>query len=245
MTTAAKTQEPAFDCIVHLLAAASTAIGVVEKRERNTQGKGFNFRGIDTVVNAASPEFRERGIIVSPETLDRVYEQLEVGANRTLMGHAMLRVRYTFFGPTGDSLSATVDSEAFDSGDKAVAKAMSIALRTALLQVLMLPTDEVDPDASSYERSTAESQQTTAKPQGLASESQVKAVFGKAHALGMSNEQVDAAVKRDTGKEHPDQLTSAEARTMLDKMQKAIDNRDNAAAASFTPPSPGDEDVPF
>jgi hypothetical protein len=43
-----------------------------------------------------------------------------------------------------------------DSGDKATAKAMSVAFRTALLQSLSLPTDEVDPDAHSYERSSAE-----------------------------------------------------------------------------------------
>ena len=149
------TTEPKFDSIVALLAASSTAIGVVEKRERNDTGKGFNFRGIDTVVNATSPEFREHGIIVVPESLDRTYEQIEVGEKRTLMGHVMLRVRYTFYGPAGDSIAATVDSEAFDSGDKATAKAMSVALRTALLQVLMLPTDEVDPDAQIFERASA------------------------------------------------------------------------------------------
>lgn len=43
-----------------------------------------------------------------------------------------------------------------DSGDKATAKAMSVAFRTALLQALCLPTDEIDPDAESYERSSAE-----------------------------------------------------------------------------------------
>jgi hypothetical protein len=32
---------------------------------------------------------------------------------------------------------------------------MSVAFRTALLQSLSLPTDEVDPDATSYERSSA------------------------------------------------------------------------------------------
>jgi hypothetical protein len=40
-----------------------------------------------------------------------------------------------------------------DSGDKAIAKAMSVAFRTALLQTLALPTDEADPDTSSYQRS--------------------------------------------------------------------------------------------
>ena len=46
--------------------------------------------------------------------------------------------------------------EVVDSGDKATAKAMSVAFRTALLQALCLPTDEPDPDASSYERSSSE-----------------------------------------------------------------------------------------
>jgi hypothetical protein len=45
--------------------------------------------------------------------------------------------------------------EAMDSGDKAVAKAMSVAFRIALLQALALPTDEPDPDSYSYERSEA------------------------------------------------------------------------------------------
>jgi hypothetical protein len=44
-----------------------------------------------------------------------------------------------------------------DSGDKATAKAMSVAYRTALLQVLCLPTDEPDPDSHTYERAPVES----------------------------------------------------------------------------------------
>ena len=171
------TTEPKFDSIVALLAASSTAIGVVEKRERNDTGKGFNFRGIDTVVNATSPEFREHGIIVVPESLDRTYEQIEVGEKRTLMGHVMLRVRYTFYGPAGDSIAATVDSEAFDSGDKATAKAMSVALRTALLQVLMLPTDEPDPDATSYERAPSAASAPRSAPKAAKATTDAPATF--------------------------------------------------------------------
>ena len=42
-----------------------------------------------------------------------------------------------------------------DGGDKATAKAMSVAFRIALLQALALPTSEPDPDSTSYERSPA------------------------------------------------------------------------------------------
>lgn len=61
-------------------------------------------------------------------------------------------VQYVFAAEDGTTLAATVAAEALDSGDKATAKAMSVAFRTALLQALCLPTDEPDPDHDIYER---------------------------------------------------------------------------------------------
>jgi hypothetical protein len=68
----------------------------------------------------------------------------------TSMMCARVVVTYVFTGPAGDSLIACVPGEAMDAGDKSTAKAMSVAFRTALLQSLALPTDDVDPDAESY-----------------------------------------------------------------------------------------------
>ena len=62
-------------------------------------------------------------------------------------------VEFGIYGLDGDAIVGTVAAEAMDSGDKATAKAMSVALRTFLLQVLALPTDEPDPDSFSYEAS--------------------------------------------------------------------------------------------
>jgi hypothetical protein len=137
--------------IFHLLGSAKENVGAVAKKEKN-QSQHFNFRGIDAVVNAVAPVFNELGIINVPEVLEHEYETVTIGAKQTQMGHVSLVVKYTFYGPEGDSVAATVASEAMDAGDKAVAKAMSVAYRTALLQVLNLPTDEPDPDATSYER---------------------------------------------------------------------------------------------
>lgn len=131
------------------------AVGAIAKTDRN-QAQGFNFRGIDSVVNAVSPAFQKFGVIATPDVLDYKYETVEIGRNRTAMGHVKVLVAYTFHGPNGDSIVSTVAAEAMDSGDKASAKAMSVAFRTALLQTLCLPTDEVDPDANSYERSSAD-----------------------------------------------------------------------------------------
>lgn len=61
-------------------------------------------------------------------------------------------VDYIFGAKDGSEMTATVAAEAWDNGDKAAPKAMSVAFRTALLQTLALPTDEPDPDAHTYER---------------------------------------------------------------------------------------------
>jgi hypothetical protein len=60
--------------------------------------------------------------------------QVEIGKNRTVMGHVKVKVTYTFIGASGDAIKATVVGEAMDSGDKATAKAMSVAFRTAFFK---------------------------------------------------------------------------------------------------------------
>lgn len=112
---------------------------------------GFHFRGVDAVVNAVAPALRDAGVVVMPEVLsvERVTTQSRQGAT---MLNVYVTTRYTFHGPAGDSLSTVVLGEAADAGDKATSKAQSVALRVALLQALMLPTDEPDPDTQGYER---------------------------------------------------------------------------------------------
>jgi len=129
-------------------------VGAVKKLDRNTS-QNFSFRGIDAVVNAVSPALQKHGVIVVPSVEDYEYATVEIGRNRTAMGHVKVKVTYTFIGANGDAIKSTVVAEAMDSGDKATAKAMSVAFRTALLQTLSLPTDEPDPDSQSYERSSA------------------------------------------------------------------------------------------
>lgn len=133
------------------LAAVMTDVDHVAKRDINRQQK-FTFRGIDAVLSAVGPVLRKHGVIVVPTVQKYDYGEILVGEKRTPMGHARVIVGYTFYGPEGDSILASAPGEAFDSGDKATAKAMSVAFRTVLIQALALPTDEPDPDSQSYER---------------------------------------------------------------------------------------------
>jgi hypothetical protein len=136
-----------------LLTEIKAAIGAIGKDSQNRQ-QGFNFRGIDAVINAAAPAFIDAGVSVFPKVLQFEYGVVEVGQKRTPMGHARVIVKYTFVGPAGDTLSGSAAGEAMDSGDKATAKAMSVAYRTFLLQALSLPTAGLhdEPDATTYSR---------------------------------------------------------------------------------------------
>ena len=140
--------------VYQALNAVMRDVQAVRKGERNTHG-GFNFRGIDAVTNAVGPALREHGVIVVPNVLDAQYDVVHVGKQQTIMSRVVLRIEWKWYGPEGDFITCVTQGEAFDSGDKATAKAHSVAFRTAMLQTLCLPTDEKDPDVDTYERAAA------------------------------------------------------------------------------------------
>lgn len=132
------------------LADVMADVQAVAKKDRNNHQK-FMFRGIDAVVNAVGPALRKHRVVVTPEVVSANYETVATSTGKASTA-CRLVVSYVFRGPAGDTISATVAGEAWDSGDKATPKAMSVAFRTALLQALALPTDEPDPDEHVYER---------------------------------------------------------------------------------------------
>jgi hypothetical protein len=123
-------------------------VRAVTKDEKH--GQGWSFRGVDAVVNAIGPACREHGLVILPEVLDAAVQQLPAAAGKTVRS-VTVTVKYHIIGPKGDTLTTICVGEAMDHGDKATAKAMSVAWRTALIQAFMLPTDERDPDHDVYE----------------------------------------------------------------------------------------------
>lgn len=120
--------------------------------------QGFRFRGIDAVVDKVGPLLREHGVIVVPGAVDHESERYVTKKGSSMMGETV-KMSYTVYGPAGDSFTGAAFGSAADSGDKAMAKAESVALRVFLLEALMIPTGDPDPDESSHER--AEQQQLT------------------------------------------------------------------------------------
>lgn len=150
--------------VVQALAAASEDVRSVRKDSKN-EAQRFNFRGIDAVMNACGPAFRRHGIICVPQTEDVQFEPMQLASGKTAT-RVVVRIRYVFFGPDGDSIDAIVYGESFDMGDKALAKAYSVAYRTCLLQTLTIPTDDLDPDSEVFEAAPKPRRQSAPKPTG-------------------------------------------------------------------------------
>jgi hypothetical protein len=141
--------------IHELMALAMNDVRAVGKDGRFSGGGAgsFSFRGIDAVMNAVGPVFRKWGIVGPVPTLEElIQDQVLTGKEKRSTNRSTVKVRFTFYGPSGDHVDCVTPGEGFDFGDKATAKAMSVACRTALLQTLCLPTDEPDPDNETYEQ---------------------------------------------------------------------------------------------
>lgn len=165
--------------ITEALAAVMADVQAVAKKDRNEHQK-FNFRGIDAVLNAVGPALRKHAVVVVPHVDDVTYDVVQTSTGKP---STACRVVVTYAFHHGDSsLACRVAAEAWDHGDKAAPKAMSVAFRTALLQALALPTDEPDPDASTYERAAA----PAAEPFDAYRDAELNGLIAKAEALELT-----------------------------------------------------------
>lgn len=142
------------ELIYKKIAAVMAEVGAVAKNEKNVEQK-FNYRGVDAVVNAVNPVLKKHGVFISHRVNKHVTERYE-NANKKIVTDAQVEIEYTWWAEDGSSLSTSVAAEARDFADKATAKAMSVAFRTHLLQMLALPTDDRDPDSESLEVTVAD-----------------------------------------------------------------------------------------
>ena len=62
-----------------------------------------------------------------------------------------MKVRHTFYAADGSSVACVTAGEAADAGDKATAKAQSVAYKLAVFETLCVPIELHDPDNDSPE----------------------------------------------------------------------------------------------
>lgn len=142
--------------IYGLIGKAMAEIGAIGKDSVNAQ-QGFKYRGIDAVYNTLYPVMAKYGLFITPEIIEHKREErtstktYNNQTKTTTLLYSIITVRYTVYAPDGSSVCMTVIGEGMDSGDKATNKAMSVAMKYAMFQLFMIPTEAVDPDSECHE----------------------------------------------------------------------------------------------
>ncbi len=127
--------------IYALIPKIMKAVGYITKDRTNTQGSGYKFRGIDDVYNAMQGPLAEHGVFCAPKVLKSEREERLSKAGGNLI-YTILTVEFKFYAEDGSCFEVVTIGEAMDSGDKSANKAMSAALKYAMLQLFCIPTEE-------------------------------------------------------------------------------------------------------
>lgn len=123
-----------------------TEIGSIGKDQKN-QAQGFKFRGIDQFVNSLYPALTKHGVFMAPRCVSETHELKEVTRGSGKQGidkHVTILMEYDFFAEDGSKVTVgPIPAEGLDSGDKATNKALSAALKYALIQTFSIPTEDM------------------------------------------------------------------------------------------------------
>lgn len=142
--------------ILAAVAAVMKQVTYVPKAGQYDGGRSgsYSFRKFEDTAAALGQAFRDHLIFVQSEVVDRQVGEPDkkpynTGSGYTLWSSVFVTVRYTFTSLVdGSTLSVSAIGEGKDSSDKSSAKAMTMAMKSALTQGFMIATDDPDPDGS-------------------------------------------------------------------------------------------------
>lgn len=124
-------------------------VKAIPKSQRNETQK-FQYRGIDDIMNDLHDIFAKNKVFILPNVLETTEERIPQDEKNRSLRFVRTKMSYTFVADDGSDLEIIMEGEAMDYGDKALSKSYSVALKYALIQMLLIPTsDDKDPDAHS------------------------------------------------------------------------------------------------
>ena len=128
------------------VAAAMSHDGISKARKNSQQG--YNFRGIDDVLNALSSALVEAGLLILPRVISRTVTERET-KNGGALFYVTVQVEFDLVSAEdGSKHTVATYGEAMDSADKATNKAMSAAYKYLALLTFCIPTEaSADSDA--------------------------------------------------------------------------------------------------
>lgn len=108
----------------------------------------------DKVLEALHPEFLRYSLSIAPSKVKVALSETFTDAKGRVWNRVILTVRYTLtHGPSGQQKTIEAIGEGSDIGDKASAKAMTMAIKYALRQAFFVRTGTDDPDKTPSEES--------------------------------------------------------------------------------------------
>lgn len=115
----------------------------------------YKYRSIDDLLERLAPLFAKHRLCILPNALERTVIERQDDAQH-LLYHACLRVAFTLTS-VEDGSSHTVEAygEALDASDKATAKAMSAAYKSAMIQTFCIPLSGSEDADRTSPRTTA------------------------------------------------------------------------------------------
>jgi hypothetical protein len=121
---------------------------------------GYSFRGIEAITAALKPLLAEHGVFFAPETLNRIDTVRTTGQNKSLYV-TDVHVQFNFYDLDGHTFSTSVWGQGSDSGDKAVSKAYTSALKSMLGSTFCISDQETDSERHVVEESAPQVPQAT------------------------------------------------------------------------------------
>jgi hypothetical protein len=133
---------------INAITAAMAAEGI-PKAHTNLQDQ-YQYRSIDDVLGRLAPLLAKHRLCVLPRTLKRQRAE-HLGDSQSILCSVHVLIAYDLVSSRDGSLhTIKASGEALDASDKATAKAMSAAYKSAMLQTFCVPvTGRDDADATS------------------------------------------------------------------------------------------------
>lgn len=220
-------------------------------KDRKNADQGYNFRGIDDVYNAVNPILAKHQVFMRADIQD-VKREERPSRSGGILAFVQVRVCYSFVASDGSFVSTDSLGEGMDSGDKATAKAMSIAQKYALLQMFCIPTaDQKDPENDNPEMAKSPTAKPQKKPEQKSTVNQPSMVdlhnaiirgiaVIEALGIGQTIESIWEAIHKETKKKfsrdfaEASELSAEEAAGVVDYLRRwyrhVMDGRKGAAA---------------
>ena len=139
-------------CVYTAICAVTAEIGQCGVAKSHTNPvDDYRYRSIDDVIGALSPLLAKHRLCVLPRVLERHVLERQ-GTRESLLLSVALRVAFELVSAEdGSTHQVEAYGEALDAGDKATAKAMSAAYKSAMLQTFCIPAgNNHDADGSSH-----------------------------------------------------------------------------------------------